>query len=85
MGKHQSARIGAHVLHFKYDSTALTEKARAAAARSLNARLLAEVDPDAVLPTHERERRLAHARRAHFMRLAQKSAATRRARGKRRG
>lgn len=82
MGKQQSARIGAHVLHSKYDSAALTAKARAAAARSLNDRLLADIDPHGTLPPHERERRLAHARRAHFMRLAQKSAATRRARGK---
>ncbi|HLS55716.1 MAG TPA: hypothetical protein VK052_06545 [Zeimonas sp.] len=68
-------RIGAHVLHATYDSTALTAAARAA----FLARFERDVDPDGVLPAEERRRRAAHARRAYMARLAARSAAVRRA------
>ena len=71
------ARIGAHSLHAKYDSRKITAPARAAAAASLDGRLLAEIDPHQSLSRPERESRLAHARKAHFQRLALKSARTR--------
>lgn len=77
------SRIGAHTLHARYDSTALTEPARAASWAALDKRLLAEIDPDNRLHPDERARRLGHARAAHFARLALKSAQTRRARRQR--
>jgi hypothetical protein len=41
-------------------------------------------DPDGVLPDAERLRRAGHLRRAHFLRLAMKSASARKARAGRR-
>jgi len=67
-------RIGAHVLHSKYDSKELTAPARAAATTALNERLLQEIDPANELPDAERLRRLEHARKAYFSRLALLSA-----------
>ena len=64
------ARIGAHSLHAQHDSRELTAPARKAAAAKLNARLLAEIDPNNELSDKERARRLDHARKAHFSRLA---------------
>ena len=76
-------RVGAHRLHSLYDSRDLTAKARAAGRKSLDARLLAEIDPENTLPEAERERRLWHARKAHFSALALKSATSRRRSSKR--
>ncbi len=72
------ARIGAHQLHATHDSVELTRAARQASTTALNLRLLAELDPADVLPPAERERRLAHARKAHFAKLALRSAQARR-------
>ena len=66
------ARIGAHSLHAQRDSRVTTAPGRKAAADKLNARLLAEIDPDSILPLDERARRLEHARKAYFGRLALK-------------
>jgi len=67
-------RIGAHAAHSRNDSRDLTAKARETFLESFEA----EVDPDCVLPPEERRRRADHARRAHFGRLALKSADARR-------
>ena len=65
------ARIGAHSLHAQRDSRELTAPARRAATDKLNQRLLAEIDPhNNELSDKERARRLDHARKAHFSRLA---------------
>ena len=72
------ARIGAHRLHATHDSQRLTERARAAARSALDRRLLAEIDPEHQLSENERARRLGHTRKAHFARLALKSAVARR-------
>ncbi|MDP8955692.1 MAG: hypothetical protein M3N24_01840 [Actinomycetota bacterium] len=63
-------RIGALSIHARYDSKALTAKARE---RFLE-RFLDEVDPKRELPEKERLRRAASARRAYFARLALRSA-----------
>ena len=68
------ARIGANALHASRDSRETTAKARA----TFLARFEAEVDPDRVLPDAERLRRAEAAMRAHFSRLALKSAMMRR-------
>ncbi len=73
-------RIGAHLLHARYDSRVLTAPARAAFLASFER----AVDPDGVLPADERRRRAAHLRAAHFARLARLSAQARRARAARR-
>lgn len=73
-------RIGAHVLHARYDSRALTGNARAAFLASFER----AVDPDGRLPADERWRRAAHLRAAHFARLARRSALARKARKRRR-
>jgi hypothetical protein len=73
-------RIGAYALHAAYDSRVVTQPARVAAAASLDARLLAEIDERSPsLPEAERLRRLEYARKAHFQRLALASAKARRA------
>ena len=64
------ARIGAHCLHAQHDPRITSAPGRKAAAEKLNERLLAEIDPDNSLPEEERARRLEHARRAYFLRLA---------------
>ena len=79
------ARIGAHSVHAKYDSRELTEAARKASRSSLDQILLAAIDPDHTLPDAERARRLEHARRAHFARLALRSAQARQRKAARRG
>ncbi len=56
------------------DRSARTAPARAA----LMAKFEAEVDPDGVLTPAERARRAGHLRKAHFQRLALKSARARR-------
>lgn len=57
------------------DRSAATRAARAA----LHAKFEREVDPDGTLPPAERAVRAAHARRAHFLRMAKASADARRA------
>lgn len=56
------------------DRSARTAPARAA----LMAKFEREVDPDGTLPPDERARRAEHKRKAHFQRLALKSARARR-------
>jgi hypothetical protein len=74
-------RIGAHLLHARYDSRALTANARAA----FLDRFARQVDPEGRLPPDERRRRAAHLRAAHFARLARLSALARARRAQRRG
>ncbi len=71
-------RIGAYVLHSRYDSRELTKAARAA----FESKFEREVDPDGVLPLEERLRRAEMARRAHYARLALASAEARRKRAR---
>ena len=78
------ARIGAYSLHAQHDSRVTSAPGRKAAAQALNDRLLAEIDPEGTLSETERARRLECARKAHFSRLALKSAKDR-AKGKGRG
>jgi hypothetical protein len=70
-----AARVGAFTLHSKYDSRDLTAHARAAAEK----RFEDQVDPERKLPDAERQRRVEHARKAYFARLALASAKARRA------
>lgn len=70
------ARLAAHTLHSRVDSTVHTEPAR----RAFLERFEQEVDPDKVLPPAERRRRAEHAKKAYFTRLALRSARARRAR-----
>ena len=72
-------RIGAHRLHATHDPRETTKAARAAFMSSFER----EVDPDGLLPPEERARRAAHARAAHFARLAYLSAKARAARARR--
>lgn len=71
-------RIGGLRVHALNDSAAIASRARAGQTEALNAKLLAEIDPDGSLTPEERARRLAFARRAHYTQLALKSAAARR-------
>ena len=66
------ARIGAHSLHATHDPRLTTANGRTAATKALNTRLLQAIDPDNMLSEAERQRRLEHARSAHFSRLALK-------------
>ena len=66
-------KIGAHVLHSRYDSCELTRPAREA----FLAQFERQVDPEGVLPQAERARRAQHARQAHMARLALASARAR--------
>jgi hypothetical protein len=52
--------------------------------RAFNERFLDQVDPDRVLPAAERLRRAESARKAHFARMALKSANARRERAEKR-
>ena len=70
----QISRMGAHALHSRYDSRAMSQPARDA----FMGRFEDEVDPDRVLPEAERRRRVEHAKRLYFTRLAFKSAKVRR-------
>ncbi len=67
-------RIGAHSLHARHDPRQTTAAARAAFLSGFER----EADPDGVLPPTERERRAQHLRKAHFARLALRSAKARR-------
>lgn len=74
-------RIGAYLLHARYDSRVLTANARAAFLAGFER----AVDPDGLLPADERRRRAAHLRAAHFARLARLSALARRRANRRSG
>lgn len=67
-------RIGAYSLHAKQDARETTAKARSV----FLTRFEREVDPDGILPDAERNRRAEAARKAHFAKLALKSAQKRR-------
>lgn len=69
----QAGRIGGFTVHSRYDSRDLTKAARAA----FLSKFEHEVDPDGRLSTVERERRAMAARRAHFARMAYRSAQVR--------
>jgi hypothetical protein len=62
-------RIGALRLHALYDPRVTTANSRAVIAANLNAKLLAQADPDGTLDVAERERRLTYARKAYFTAL----------------
>jgi hypothetical protein len=70
------ARLAAHTLHSRVDSTEHTKPARSA----FLDRFEQEVDPDLILPPDERKRRAEQARKAYFTRLALRSAKARRQR-----
>jgi hypothetical protein len=70
------ARLAAHAMHARNDSRVVTANAR----QAFLERFEREVDPDGVLPVVERRRRAEHARRAHMLRLALRSAQARRRR-----
>lgn len=72
-------RRGALATLSKYDPRELTAKARSRGPGTL-AYWLERVDPDGVLTRSEAERRARCAQSLHFARLADKSAAARRAR-----
>lgn len=69
-------RIGAHSLHAKYDPRETTRAARKAFLDTFEH----QADPDGVLDPEERQRRAKHLRKAHFTRLALRSAQARRRR-----
>lgn len=74
----QRARIAAHEMHAQHDSRITSAPGREAAKRSLEAKLLAQIDEASPgLPDAERLRRLEHARKAHYARLALASAKAR--------
>lgn len=75
-----AGRIGAHALHAKYDPRETTRAARAAFLDKFER----EADPDGTLSPDERRRRAKHLRKAHFLRLALKSAQVRQRRSQRR-
>ncbi len=74
------ARMAAHHLHSKIKDP----KAHTAAARKafMVDRFERQVDPDRLLPPDERARLADHARRAHFIKMAIRSAEVRRSGGK---
>lgn len=74
--KSLAGRIGGHTTASRHNGRELTAKARA----KFLGRFEAQVDPDGVLPPAERQRRAEALRKAHFTRLALKSAEARRAR-----
>lgn len=74
----QRGRLGAHIAHSRNDPRAMTAAARGAFLSSFER----QADPDGILPVAERMRRAEHLKKAHFLRLAMKSAATRKARGR---
>ena len=96
----QRGRLGAHIAHSRNDPRAMTAPARndqardgrnlgshthsAAARGAFLSSFERQADPDGILPVAERMRRAEHLKKAHFLRLAMKSAATRKARGGRR-
>lgn len=78
----QRGRIGAHTKWaLTSDRVAATEPARQASTTALDGRLVSTFNLDPTSPDFER--RLAHARSAHFARLALASAKARRKGGQR--
>jgi hypothetical protein len=73
-----TGQLGAEVKWSRYNSKDGTERAREAGPNG-DAYFEKLVDPDEVLPADERARRVEHARRAHFLRMALLSAKARRA------
>ena len=73
------ARMGAYVVHARYDPRQTTAPARAA----FLTRFLDEGDPARVLPEPDRLRRAASARKAYFTRLAYLASRRRRDRQRR--
>ncbi len=71
--RRQRARIAGYALAAQRDPLEYTAAGRA----SFMARFEREVDPEGVLPPKERARRAEAAKRAHFSRLAYKSAQAR--------
>lgn len=72
----QIGKLGAHTKWAQTENrTAATQPARDALMRKFED----QVDPDRALPADERAKRAASARKAHFQRLALKSAQVRRA------
>ena len=70
------SRKGAHAVHARHDSRAITAPARAA----FLGRFEREVDPECKLPPAVRARRAQHARKAYMTGLALRSAQSRRKR-----
>jgi len=77
MSRSTRARLGAYALHASHDPRETTKPARAA----FLSRFEREIDPDGVLSPEERTRRAEYARRDYFVRLALKSAASRKRKG----
>jgi len=69
-------RLGAYTMLARHDPLEITRSAREA----FRSKFEHDVDPDGVLPLEERLRRAEMARKAHFTRLALKSAEVRRKR-----
>jgi hypothetical protein len=70
----RKARMAAHALHSKRDGRETT----AAARKAWNVDHFEQlVDPDRKLPARERAKRAQHARKAHMINLADKSARSR--------
>lgn len=72
-------RLGAYTMLSRNDPYEVTKAARAAFVSKFER----DVDPDGVLPLEERLRRAEMARKAHYTRLAIRSAEVRRRRNKR--
>lgn len=66
-------RIGALILHSRHNSKDITSKAR----QAFLSKFERDVDPDGKLEPEERARRAGFARKAHFARLALRSAEVR--------
>ena len=73
-------RLGAHVAHSRNDPQDMTKAARQAFMSTFER----QADPDCTLTDDERIRRATHLRKAHFTRMAMKSAETRANRANRR-
>lgn len=69
-------RLGAYTMLSRHDPYEVTKAARAAFVSKFER----DVDPDGILPVEERLRRADMARKAHYTRLALKSAEARRRR-----
>ena len=73
------ARLAAHT---KWSACSDPVAATAPARAAFSARFERQVDPDGALPPAERARRAEHLRKAHFARLALKSAQARARKGR---
>jgi hypothetical protein len=70
-------RAGAHAMHARHDSKAVSQPARDASPGS-DGYWEAQVDPNGELDLAERSRRAGHAKKSYFLSLALKSAVVRR-------